>query len=153
MELSAREDIEAPLDQVFAALTDFDAIERQVLRRGIEIRRTTDAGAALTGMAWSGAFTFRGKQRQVAIELTECNAPEHLLFNTISGGLEGHSNVELVALSRGRTRINVVTTLAPKTLSARLLVQSLKLARGNIEKKFRNRMGLMAKELETRLRG
>lgn len=152
MELSAREDIEAPLDQVFAALTDFDAIERQVLRRGIEIRRTTDTGATLTGMAWSGAFTFRGKQRQVAIELTECNAPEHLQFNTISGGLEGHSNVELVALSRGRTRINVVTTLAPKTLSARLLVQSLKLARGNIEKKFRNRMGLMAKELETRLR-
>lgn len=152
MELSAREDIEAPLNQVYAALTDFDTIERQVMRRGIEIRRTKDTGSDLEGMAWSGQFAFRGKQRQVAIELKECHAPEHLVFSTISGGLEGHSDVELVALSRARTRINVKTTLAPKTLSARLLVQSLKLARGNIEKRFRNRMGLMAKELETRLR-
>ncbi|MBO9465424.1 hypothetical protein TRP8649_01473 [Pelagimonas phthalicica] len=153
MELTAREDIEAPLDRVFAEVTDFDGIERQVLRRGIDVRRTNDPGQVAAGMAWQAGFRFRGKTRTADIELAEYSAPEQLVFTSISGGLEARTTVDLVALSRSRTRIGVVTEFLPKTLSARLLVQSLKLAKGGIDKRFRNRMGLLAKDLENRLKG
>ena len=153
MELTAREDIDAPLDQVFSELTDFDGIERQVLRRGVDVQRTHDTGVAARGMAWKADFKFRGKTRTTKIELVEFTAPEHMVFHSVSGGLEARTVVDVVALSRGCTRIGVTTEFTPKTLSARLLVQSLKLAKGGVETRFKTKMAGLAKDLENRLKG
>ncbi|KUF09324.1 SRPBCC family protein [Pseudoponticoccus marisrubri] len=152
MQLTAREDIEAPLDRVFAELTNFENIERQALRRGVDVQRTTATQGIEEGMKWHVAFGFRGKQRSADITLTEYSPPERVIFDSVSGGLEVHLVVDTVALSRTRTRISMTTELAPKTLSARLLVQSLKLAKGGIDKRFRARMGKLAGELEERLK-
>ncbi|MDJ0821085.1 MAG: SRPBCC family protein [Paracoccaceae bacterium] len=152
MELSAREDIEAPLDRVFAQLTDFEAIERRALRRGVEIQRTDNLAGPAAGMSWKATFRFRGKTRTADVTLSDFTPPEQLVFDSVTGGLETHTRIECVALSRGRTRISIVTVLQPKTLSARLLVQSLKLAKSSISRKFSNRMAVLAKDLEDRLR-
>lgn len=153
MELTAREDIEAPLDRVFAEITDFEGIERQVLRRGIAVQRTNDTGEAAQGMAWQAGFKFRGKTRTADIEIADFNAPEQMVFQSVSGGLEARTIVDLVALSRSRTRIGVSTDFSAKTLSARLLLQSLKLAKGGLDKRFKTRMAHLAKDLENRLKG
>ncbi len=151
MELKASEDIEAPQEQVFAALSDFDMIERQALRRGVDIMRTGDGPGV--GMAWRAKFTFRGKKREAEVRLVSFDTPERMVFHSVSGGLEMELEIDVVALSRNRTRINIVTVMHPKTLSARLLVQSLKLAKGGVEKRFRRKMAELATGLETRLRG
>lgn len=152
MQLTAREDIEAPLDRVFAELTDFEAIERQALRRGITVQRTDTVAGKAAGMQWSTRFSYRGKPRTADITLTNYAPPERLVFGCVIGGLETETRVELVPLSRGRTRIGVTSDLKPKTLSARLLVQSLKLAKGGIDKRFRHRMAGYATDLEDRLK-
>ncbi|MDU8910442.1 SRPBCC family protein [Aestuariicoccus sp. MJ-SS9] len=152
MEFSTREDIEAPNDRVFAAVSDFNAIERQVMRRGVEVRRIDDMTAPGPGMAWHARFRFRGKSREAEVTMTEYDPPQAMVFQTISGGLETRTELEFVALSRSRTRITMSVHLQPKTLSARLLVQSMKLARGNINKRFRVRMADYAKDLEARLK-
>lgn len=153
MELTAREDIEAPLDQVFAQLSDFEAVERQALRRGIEVKRTNDTGAPAQGLAWQAGFKFRGKTRTADIELSEYAAPEQMVFQSVSGGLEARTVIDLVALSRSRTRIGLTTDFSAKTLSARLLLQSLKLAKGGLDKRFKTRMASLAGDLEKRLKG
>lgn len=152
MQLTAQEDIEAPLDQVFAELTDFETVERQALRRGIEVQRLDNVVGTGAGMAWKTGFRFRGKMRNADIKLVDYAPPERVQFHSVSGGLEVQMVMELVALSRARTRINLVTEFKPKTLSARLLVQSLKLAKGGVDKRFRNRMAGLAKDLEDRLK-
>ncbi len=152
MQLTAREDIEAPLDRVFAEITNFDSIERQALRRGVEVRRTDEVAGPAAGMSWRAGFGFRGKMREADITLREYTPPERLVFDSEVGGLEAKTVIELVPLSRGRTRINLVSQLVPKTLSARLLVQSLKLAKGGIDKRFRTRIARFARELEDRLK-
>lgn len=151
MELKASEDIEAPQEQVFAALTDFETIERQVMRRAIEITRTNDGPGA--GMAWKVGFGFRGKPREADITLVRMDAPDRLEFNNVTGGLEVDLVVDVVALSRSRTRISVSSVMNPKTLSARLMVQSMKLAKGGVDKRFRNKIAELASGLEARLRG
>lgn len=151
MELTAREDIEAPQERVFAMLSDFDTIERQAMRRGTEITRTCDGPGA--GMAWRAAFQFRGKKRVAAVTLSDYQPPDQLVFDSVTGGLEMKLTLDVVALSPNRTRINVTSVLSAKTLSARLFLQSIKLARGGIDKRFRKRVGELAGEMETRLRG
>lgn len=152
MEITTREDIEAPLDRVFAEATDFDHLERQVMRRGIEVRRSGGGSGPTEGMGWQTVFRFRGKPREADITLTEYDPPHTMVYRTLSGGLEALTRIDFVALSRSRTRVGMKVELAPKTLSARLLVQSLKLARGNIEKRFKVRMAEYAKDLEDRLK-
>lgn len=151
MQLTATEDIEAPLDRVFAELADFETLERQAMRRGIEVRRTGDHTAPAPGMGWHVTFQFRGKTRTAEIVLTEYAPSERIAFHTVSGGLEIDTGIDLIALARARTRINMAAELKPKTLSARLLVQSLKLAKGGIDKRFRHRIAGLATDLEGRL--
>ena len=151
MELTAREDIEAPQERVFDMLSDFDTIERQAMRRGTEITRTSDGPGA--GMSWRATFQFRGKRRVAAVTLSEYQAPDRMVFDSVSGGLEMKLTLDVVPLSPTRTRINVTSVLSAKTLSARLFLQSIKLARGGIDKRFRKRVGELAGEMEKRLRG
>lgn len=152
MELSAQEDIDAPMEAVFAELSDFENIERQALRRGVKISRSDDMQGTGPGMCWDVEASFRGKLRSIAIEMTGFTAEERMSFKSVTGGLEAETVVDVVALSKGRTRVVFTSVLLPKTLSARLLVQSLKLGKAGIEKRFRKRMAGLARELETKLK-
>ncbi len=63
MEFSAKEDIEAPLDQDFAEISDFEKIERSAMRHGIEVERKEGGGTPAEGTIWTSSFGFRGKPR------------------------------------------------------------------------------------------
>lgn len=148
MKFSTKEDIEAPIAHVFAKVSDFDSFENSARRRGAEISRTDDKEDAGVGMCWDVAFLMRGKQRKIEIELDGYDTPNTMEFISRSKGLGGVMIVDLVALSRGRTRLGLTLELKPQTLSARLLVQSLKLARGNLNKRFHLRVADYAKDME-----
>ena len=53
-----------------------------------------------------------------------------------------------IALSRKRTRVIVGLDMRPRTLSARLLIQSLKFAKANLYSRFEARVGRFAKDIE-----
>lgn len=149
MDISTKEDIAVPVERVYAEATNFDHLERQIMRRGIELRRVNPEGAG--SHAWHAVFNFRGKARSADITLVEEDAPNLLVYRSLTDGLEVMTRIEFVALSRSRTRVAMDLELMPKTLSARLMVQSLKLARANLEKKFRLRMADYAQAIEDRL--
>ncbi|MDG1129042.1 SRPBCC family protein [Seohaeicola saemankumensis] len=150
MKFSSKEDIEAPIEQVFALVSDFETLERAALRRGAEVQRTDNMRKPGIGMSWSASFMARGRQRQLEIRMTEYDPPNNMRFHSVAQGLETDMKVEMLALSRGRTRLSVELELKPRSISARLLVQSLKLARTNLNKKFHLRMADYARDLEDR---
>ena len=150
MKFSTKEDIEAPIEQVFDLVSNFEVLERAALRRGADVQRTDSLHKPGVGMRWTVAFMARGRQRQLDIEMVSYTPPNSMRFHSVAQGLETDVDVELVALSRGRTRLSVDLDLKPKTISARLLVQSLKLARTNLNKKFHLRMADYARDLEER---
>ncbi|WP_323766064.1 SRPBCC family protein [Marinovum sp.] len=149
MEFTSQEDIEAPIDRVFAALSDFDTMERQAMRHGAKVRRHP-TGADGTGPRWTAGFRFRGREIEAEVSLLRSEPPETLEFSGKAGGMETGMQVDLTPLTPNRTRMTVRAQLAPKTLSARLLVQSLKLARARMTRKFSVRVAQFAKTLETR---
>lgn len=148
MKFSAREDIEAPIDHVFQIVTDFDAFERQALRRGADVKRL-DQGPYTVGSAWDVSFTFRGKERRLKATLTRME-PQGLLIDAVSPNLEGNSVIELVPLSPARTRLAVSIEMKAKTLTARLMLQSLKLAKASLNQRFKKRVADFAEDIEAR---
>lgn len=150
MQFSSNEDIEAPIDEVFAMLSDFETFERSAMRRGIEVQRADDSATKAPGMAWDASFTMRGKPRKLHLVLTAIDPPNALHFESNSPGLDGVLTIDLVALSPRRTRLAIMLNLAPKTLSARLFLQSLKLAKSNLTKRFKVKVAEYAKAIEDR---
>ncbi len=150
MKFSAKEDIEAPIEFVFEQVTDFTAFERSALRRGAEVQRVDSLAEPGPGMAWDASFKLRGRKREVNIELASIDPPNGLVVSSRSPAMGGELVVDLVALSRGRTRMSVDIEISPKNLAARLLVQSLKLARSKLNKRFRKRVAGHAEEIEDR---
>lgn len=150
MKFSTREDIEAPIEAIFEMLCDFESFERSAMRRGAEVQRTDTLTVPGTGMTWQAAFEMRGKKREIEIEMVTFDRPNELVLESTSPGLIGQMSFELVALSRSRTRVLVELEVKPLNLSARLLVQSMKLAKASLTKKYKKRISEYAKGMEDR---
>jgi hypothetical protein len=150
MKFSTNEDIEVPIDDVFEMLCDFETFERAAMRRGAEVQRVDKLSKPGVGMLWDAAFDLRGKKREVQVETITFDRPDEIVLESRSQGLLGLMSIELVALSRNRTRIGVSFDLKPLNLSARLLVQSLKLAKTSLTKKYKLRVADYAKGMEER---
>lgn len=151
MKFSTREDIEAPVDYVFAQVSDFAAFERRAMRQGADVTRRED-GPIAQGAIWDVSFQFRGRDRRVLAELTQLDVPTLLSIDSASDGLNAVTQVELIALSQTRTRVLVSFDLRAKTLTARLLLQSLKLAKTKMTKRFNARVLDYAEDIEDRYR-
>ena len=150
MQLASKENIEVPIEQVFDMLADFERHERSAMRRGAEVRRTDTLKEPGVGVRWDISFEFRGKPRDLQLAVTEFDRPYEMTFEAGMNGVDSTISVQLVALSKTLTRMNVSTDIKPKTLSARLLVQSMKLAKSNISKRLDSRMSAQARDMEDR---
>ncbi len=150
MKFSTKEDLEIPIEETFGLLSDFESFERAGMRHGAEISRTDKLTTPSVGMGWKVRATMRGKPRNFTIELSEYDRPNQMTFNVNSKNVKAHFLVELVALSRNRTRMRVELDVRPRTLSARLLMQSAKLARNTLNRRYKNRISHFATDLEDR---
>lgn len=150
MRLTTKQDIEAPAAFVFAVMTDFDTWERAAMRRGAEVTRTDTLRQPGIGMGWRVKFDFRGRARVLALKFTEVDPGNRLAFTGDAPTVGGDAVVELMELSTRRTRVTVTTEIKPKTLTARLFVQSMKLAKAKIQRRFETRVGQIAADIEDR---
>jgi hypothetical protein len=151
MKFSTREDIEAPIEHVFVQISDFAAFERRAMRQGADVKRMQDGDVAV-GTSWEVAFSFRGRTRQVRPRLTRLEHPSGYWIETDSDGMTTALDVTLVPLSPSRTRILVAIELRARSLTSRLLLQSMKLAKGKLTKRFKARVLGFAEDVEDEYR-
>lgn len=152
MKLSTREDIEAPIAFVFERASDFEALENRARLYGAEITRNGD-GPPQVGMTWDAAFDYRGRHREMQVKLTRFDTPDAYCFETDMNGLTAASEVALVSLSPSRTRLIVGIDLRAHTLTARLLIQSMKLLKTKLTNRFKARVRDYAEDIEEAYRG
>lgn len=150
MQFSTKEDVEAPIEYVFSQLTDFDGFERAALRRGAEVERASGDASAAVGTAWKGRAEFRGKERSFTAEIAKCDPPNDMELRARSDGFDINVVVELVALSPNRTRMRIAVELKPRILSARLVMQSARLAKHTLTKRYKERIKNFSLDLDAR---
>lgn len=152
MKFSTKQDIEAPLAFVYQALIDIEHWERAAMRRGADVSRTDQQAAVTAGMSWQARFEHRGKKRDIAINMTDLTPFEHLGFSGISDTVGFEASLDLLELSARRTRLHVTIEVKPRTLGARLFIQSMRLARTRIDRNFDQRIVAFVAQIEQRQR-
>lgn len=152
MILTTREDIDAPAEAVFAALTYFEGFERAAMRRGAEVTRADLPRAVLVGRGWRIRFDYRGKRRDLTAAITAHEAPNGIAFDLTGKTANARLAIDLLALSLRRTRVTVTLEIMPITLGARIFVQSMKLTRKRVNDRFAKRVKLFATTIDDKLR-
>jgi hypothetical protein len=150
MRFTTKQDIEAPLDFVYRTMSDFEAWERSAMRRGVEVQRTDKLTRPGPGMTWASRFSYRGKLRSIELRLVMLEQPSTLAFAAQSNAVEGTAKLDLMEMSARRTRVHVVVEVLPRSLAARLFLQSLRLARARVDRKFDQRVAQLASDIEAR---
>lgn len=142
MNFKVSEDIDASADITWARFTDFSGIEADISGRGVELSRVGNWETATEGCVWRGSVKIRGRVRPVASEISVLTPPERCEIRTVIGGMEAVYEMTFLALRDDMTRVQVVMDLSAKTLSARLVLKTLKLARGRVLQRLQ---GLLAR--------
>lgn len=149
MKFSTREDIAAPIEDVFKAVTTFEMYERAAMRRGADVRRRASVSDGGLGTQWDTRFMLKGKMREMAFEVTRFGPPSDVEISLISRNIAGAIICELFALSQTRTRMTVSLEARPLTLPARVLIQSLKLTKSNLNARFKKRVAELVRDIES----
>ena len=152
MKLVAKKDVEAPAAFVFRQMSDFEGWERAAMRRGAEVTRADSLAAVGPGMAWDTQFTYRGKERRVNLRLETITPNSGLALALRSVPVNGTLQIDVIDLAAKRTRIELRLEVRPNTLAARILLQSLRLARARVDRNFDQRVAQLAVEIEDRYR-
>lgn len=150
MRLTGKEDIGLPQDEAFAAVTDVAFIERQLLRRGIDILRVDEAAELGPGARWTAEAEWNGRHLPLAFEVSEWLPPDRVVLLARSNGLSGDLRIELAALSRQDTRVRAILSLQADGFRDRLFLNSLMLARSRISRKFSDLVTHFVRGVETR---
>jgi hypothetical protein len=92
----------------------------------------------------------RGKTRDIDVEITAFAPDSGLTALAGSKGITATITLDLVALSRSRTRLQLGLDLRAVTLSARLLLHSLRLTKASLDRRFARRVTDFASDIEAR---
>ncbi|MFT3690186.1 SRPBCC family protein [Paenirhodobacter sp.] len=153
MKFTSRTDISAPAEAVFDRMADFSPFAAEAGRRGLRLRRTDGLTQPGPGMTWEVDFRFRGRMRHLDLRASRFVRPEQIEYHGESTGFEMVGTVQVVALSPARTRLHVGVELRPRSLGARILLQSARLGRVRIQHRFDERIALFATMVEEQLLG
>lgn len=143
MKFKVSEDVDAPADITWARFTDFTGIEIEARGRGAGVTRIGNWTVPEVGCAWRGSVKVRGRVRPLTSEIATLDGPDRCEIRTVIGGMEASYEMTFLGLRTDMTRVQVVLELSASTLSARLALQTLKLARGRVMQRLQ---GLLARQ-------
>lgn len=143
MKFKVSEDIDAPRSLVFDRMTEFSGMEADARGRGATVIRVGNWTAPVEGAEWRGEVKVRGKVRPVSARITRFVPEEICLIESRIGGMACMHEMSFVALTPERTRVAMVLDLSAQTLTARLILQTMKLARGRVMQRLQ---GIIARQ-------
>jgi len=150
MEFSAEHDIRAPIDFVYAQITDFAALETYIMSAGAFVERTDELDEFGPGLRSRLEGNLRGKQRVIDSELKELTEKEALAYELRSKDLTTQMLIDVISLDRTTTRLSCRIQPEAHSISARLILQSARLAQRTLEKRLTKRLSTYGGSLEDR---
>lgn len=148
MKLALRRDIDAPAATVYDEIATPEALERLASGRGVHIRRLDDGAGGPAGALWQVRAEIRGRMREGTARIAGYAPGRRLVLDAALDGLSGRATLDFAPLGPARTRLDAALEMGAASMSGRLLLQSLKLARGPIERRLAAHLDQLAGRLE-----
>lgn len=148
MKFTSRVEIDAPAQAVFDELCDYESIDKLARKRAISLKRTDKLTQPGVGMSWTSQFQFRGRVRDMDLRITRHEPPDTLEYIGQTQGFEVACLMQIVSLARSRSRLIVTIEIRPKSLGARLLVQSARLGKSGLDRRFEDRVRRFGEKLD-----
>lgn len=140
MRFSTRIDADVPAHHLFEIASDFPRIERVLGARGVVVRRIDPAREPGTGLGWLMDFAWRGQGRHVRLDVTRFDRPAHLTLDGQSDQFDLGINLTVVALNKTRSRLLFETEVRPRTMRARVLLQTARLGKAQLDRQYARRI-------------
>jgi len=148
MDFTAERDIAAPASAVFAVVSDFDHFVQEGVARDIRATRSDTLTAPGAGMAWRIEYRMRGADRRALSQLTAFDPPGSYAVAAQTSMLDIAATISCTPLGPSKTRLRVVIQAGPRNLSGRLLLQSVRLARGRLDARLDRALARLAERIE-----
>ena len=149
MKFSTRADFDEPATSLYDLISDFGKLERVMVRRGASVTRIDPAQDPGTALGWMVGFDWRGQARHMHLQVTRFDRPERISMwgqvDTFDVGIE----MSVVALNRARSRLIVEADIRPKNMRARLMVQTAKLAKPQLDRRFARKINAFLEQMRT----
>ena len=140
MRFSTRVDTDRSSAELFDIISDFSRSERALTARGAQVRRIDPAQDPGTGLGWTIGFNWQGQRRMVRLDVTRFDRPSHVTLDGHSDQFDLSINLTVVALSRVKSRLLFETEVRARNMRARLLLQTAKLGKTQLDRKYDQRI-------------
>ncbi len=148
MKLTLGREIDAPQAEVFDEIAAFDALERMARDRGVHLVRSDDGAAGPAGATWTVRFDLKGRVRKGIARVVAFEPAERIALAADLDDVTALAAVDLAPLPSRTTRLTGSVDLRPASIPGRLLLHSLKLARGSLERRLARGLDAFAGRLE-----
>ena len=101
-------------------------------------------------MAWDLAFDQRGKRREMRMDMAQLDRPEKIVILGGSEALAIAVEMTVIALTRSKSRLMFEVEVKPRNMRARLMLQTAKLGKAQLDRKFADRVSKFFGDLTTR---
>lgn len=132
MEFTNNLEVHAPVDFVYEAMTDLQLL-RQQLPKSFDFYQETTYDRMQEGAIWLLRASRNGRDFHFVTDITEVIPNSLVKFESESQRLTSKGMVEFISLSDEHTLVKSIIKLSAKGLLGRILLQTMRAARGRVQ--------------------
>ncbi len=142
MKIGGTKDFRRGRGKVFDSFADPARMDAVFGEQGANLRREGPGGP---GTVWHLDVVSSGKERPVEITLVDMERPEVMRMRVASEMVGADVSFVFSDLPEGGCQVRADIDLAPRSLTARVAIQTLRLAKGKVENKIQRALAALGK--------
>ena len=146
MRFQIEEDLALSQAAAFAAVADFDALERRIKRRGIALEGKGQGA----DRSWDLTLEWGGKTYSIATEIEGWAPPDRAGVHATASGLVADLDARFLPLGPGTTRLRIEVHIRSSGFRGRLALHALALSHARVLRKLRDLVAGIARDAERR---
>ena len=149
MELSYTSIISVPQAFAYQRATDFEKFEAEGFGKLSKFEPTSTIRAPEVGARWRTSSEFQGRPRRFSLQLFTLEPDSKLVLGNKSEKYDVEAHFSFDIRSEEETEFTFALVAKAQSITARLILQTIQLARGRIEQSMQSDFEAMARRMET----